>query len=71
MAISPRFGRCFARPIVDSWNRNSMIGKARAHLGREVLVCVPHLDAGARGRFGSGFNRSFSVFVNMVATNPI
>jgi len=21
-----------------------MIGKARAHLGREVLVCVPHLD---------------------------
>jgi len=30
--------------IVDSWNRNSMIGKARAHLGREVLVCVPHLD---------------------------
>ena len=28
-------------------------------------------NAGARGRFGSGFNRSFSVFVNMVATNPI
>jgi hypothetical protein len=23
-----------------------MIGKARAHLGREVLVCVPHLDNG-------------------------
>jgi hypothetical protein len=42
--ISPQFGRRFARPIVDSWNRNSMIGKARAHLGREVLVCVPHLD---------------------------
>jgi hypothetical protein len=44
MPISPQFGRCLARPIVDSWNRNSMIGKARAHLGREVLVCVPHLD---------------------------
>jgi len=32
-----------------------MIGKARAHVGREMVVCVPPLDvAAARGRTRGG-----------------
>jgi hypothetical protein len=29
---------------MDSWNRNSALGKARGHFSREVLICASHLD---------------------------
>ncbi len=40
----PKTGRCWCRPVADSWNRILSIGKALVRLSREVLICVPCLN---------------------------
>jgi hypothetical protein len=69
----------------DSWNRNSSIGKACYRGSPEALICISCLirlfraavcgagtgNAGGKARKKAApFNRSFSVFFNMLATNP-